>query len=119
MRAVLIKDEAGDASSLYISDAPTPAPRADEVLVKVCTHRNARELDLIPAQIKMFGLNRLDIMQRDGHYPPPPGASSILGVEFAGHVDAIGADVTQWKVGDEVLGLTGGVVPLTLLLAFI
>ncbi|KAJ7456748.1 quinone oxidoreductase [Mycena galericulata] len=92
MRAVLIKGEAGDASSLYIGDVPTPVPQADEVLVK----------------IKTFGLNRLDIMQRQGHYPPPPGASTILGVEFAGHIAAVGADVTQWKVGDEVLGLTGG-----------
>ncbi|KAJ7769102.1 quinone oxidoreductase [Mycena maculata] len=92
MRAVLIKDEVGDASSLYIGDVATPTPRADEVLVKV----------------KAFGLNRLDIMQRDGYYPPPPGSSTILGVEFSGQIAAIGADVMQWKVGDEVLGLTGG-----------
>ncbi|KAJ7490668.1 quinone oxidoreductase [Mycena latifolia] len=92
MRAVLIENEVGDASSLHIGDTTTPAPRTDEVLVKV----------------KAFGLNRLDIFQRQGQYPPPAGSSTILGVEFSGTVSAIGADVTQWKVGDEVLGLTGG-----------
>ena len=60
-------------------------------------------------QIKAFGLNRLDISQREGKYPAPPGASSILGVEFAGVVTELGPGVTEWSVGDEVLGLTGGV----------
>ncbi|KAJ7814063.1 quinone oxidoreductase [Mycena leptocephala] len=92
MRAVLIENAVGDASSLYIGDAPTPAPRADQALVK----------------IKAFGLNRLDISQRQGNYPPPEGESTILGVEFSGIVAAVGANVTQWKIGDEVLGLTGG-----------
>ncbi|KAJ7214075.1 quinone oxidoreductase [Mycena pura] len=92
MRAVLIENEKGDASSLFIGDVPTPAPRAGEVLVK----------------IKAFGLNRLDIVQRQGHYPPPPGASTILGVEFSGIVTAIGEGVIQCKIGDEVLGLAGG-----------
>ncbi|KAJ6466652.1 quinone oxidoreductase [Mycena vulgaris] len=92
MRAVLIENEVGDASSLHIGDTTTPSPQPHEVLVK----------------IKAFGLNRLDILQRQGRYPPPPGSSSILGVEFSGNVAAVGANVTQWKVGDEVLGLTGG-----------
>ncbi|KAF7364708.1 Quinone oxidoreductase PIG3 [Mycena venus] len=92
MRAVLIKNTFGDASSLYIGDAPTPVPGADEVLVKVIA----------------FGLNRMDILQRQGQYPPPAGASTILGVEFSGTVAVVGSSVTQWKVGDEVLGLTGG-----------
>ena len=60
-------------------------------------------------QIKAFGLNRLDISQREGKYPAPPGASSILGVEFAGVVTELGPGVTEWSVGDEVLGLTKGV----------
>jgi NADPH:quinone reductase-like Zn-dependent oxidoreductase len=51
----------------------------------------------------------MDISQREGQYPPPPGASSILGVEFSGHITEIGQDVTGWKVDDEVLGLAGGV----------
>ncbi|KAJ7364809.1 quinone oxidoreductase [Mycena albidolilacea] len=92
MHAVLIENTVGDASKLYIGDAPTPIPGVDEVLVKV----------------KAFGLNRLDIWQREGNYPPPTGSSTILGVEFSGIIAAVGADVTQWKIGNEVLGLTGG-----------
>ena len=48
-------------------------------------------------------------MQREGFYPPPQGSSTILGVEFSGHVSEVGADVTAWAVSDEVFGLTGGV----------
>ncbi|KAJ7081593.1 quinone oxidoreductase [Mycena belliarum] len=92
MRAVLVKNGAGAAEDLYIGDAETPVPRADEVLVK----------------IKTFGLNRMDIIQRNGNYPPPAGSSTILGVEFAGHIAAVGSDVSQWKVDDEVMGLAGG-----------
>jgi len=92
MRAVLIENQVGDASSLYIGDVPTPIPSAEQVLVKV----------------KTFGLNRMDVWQRQGQYPPPAGSSTILGVEFAGIVAGVGADVTQWKIGDAVLGLTGG-----------
>jgi len=54
----------------------------------------------------------MDIAQREGNYPPPPGSSSILGVEFSGIVTAAATDVAKWKVGDEVLGLSGGVSPL-------
>ena len=60
-------------------------------------------------QIKAFGLNRADLYQREGRYPPPAGASSILGIEFAGVVTELGQEVIEWSVGDEVLGLTGGV----------
>jgi len=92
MRAILIKDGAGPADNLYVGEVPTPSPQTGEVLVK----------------IKAFGLNRLDLHQREGKYPPPAGASSILGVEFAGVVTELGPRVTEWSVGDEVLGLTGG-----------
>ncbi|KAF9005474.1 hypothetical protein BDQ17DRAFT_1353165 [Cyathus striatus] len=92
MRAVLIKDEKGPAESLYIGEAPKPDPKSTEVLVKV----------------KAFGLNRMDISQREGKYPPPPGSSTILGVEFSGVVSEVGSEVTDWKIGDEVLGLAGG-----------
>ncbi|KAJ7162989.1 quinone oxidoreductase [Mycena filopes] len=92
MRAVLIKNGSGTVEDLYIGDAETPVPRADEVLVK----------------IKAFGLNRMDISQREGKYPPPAGCSTILGVEFAGVVTALGPDASQWKEGDEVMGLAGG-----------
>jgi NADPH:quinone reductase-like Zn-dependent oxidoreductase len=51
----------------------------------------------------------MDLHQRLGGYPAPPGASSILGVEFSGHVVELGEGVTRWAVGDEVFGLAGGV----------
>jgi NADPH:quinone reductase-like Zn-dependent oxidoreductase len=54
----------------------------------------------------------MDIHQREGNYPPPPGWSDILGVEFSGIVAELGPDVTDWHVGDEVLGLAGGVCTL-------
>lgn len=51
----------------------------------------------------------MDILQREGHYPLPPGAPTILGVEFSGHVVALGQGVAGWKEGDEVIGLASGV----------
>ena len=60
-------------------------------------------------QIKAFGLNRMDILQRKGGYPVPLGASTVLGVEFSGRVTEIGSGVTEWKVDDEVFGLASGV----------
>ena len=72
---------------------------------------------LDPAQIKAFGLNRMDIMQRQGKYPLPPQASkTIMGVEFAGEVVKMhedGGDKSEngekWKLGDQVVGLAYGV----------
>ena len=57
----------------------------------------------------MFGLNRMDILQREGKYPMPPGAPTILGVEFSGHVVKAGEGVSEWHEGDEVFGLAMGV----------
>ncbi|CAG8500336.1 4678_t:CDS:2, partial [Paraglomus occultum] len=97
MRAVLVK-EPGDASQLYNGIAPIPLPKDDELLVK----------------IKCFALNRMDILQRQGRYPVPPGASQILGVEMSGVVEKIGSKgrrivvVTKYKRGDHVFGLTDG-----------
>ena len=59
-------------------------------------------------QVHFAGVNRPDLLQRSGKYPPPPGASPILGLEVAGHVAALGAEVTAWKVGDQVCALTPG-----------
>jgi putative PIG3 family NAD(P)H quinone oxidoreductase len=92
MRAVLIKDGKGPVENLYIGEAPKPTLGKGEVLVK----------------IRAFGLNRLDIIQREGKYPPPPGSSDILGVEFSGSIVEMSPDVSEWKVDDEVLGLAGG-----------
>jgi len=92
MRAVLIRDDKGPIENLYFGDVPKPKPGVGQVVVK----------------IKAFGVNRLDIMQREGNYPPPPGASSILGVEFSGIIAEVGPEVSNFVVGDEVLGLVDG-----------
>ena len=57
----------------------------------------------------------MDISQREGKYPVPPGTSDILGVEFSGTIDELGDGVNNWKTGDEVLGLAAGVSDLLLL----
>ena len=91
MKAVLF-DEPGGPEGLYIGDAPTPAPTDEELLVRVAA----------------TALNRADLMQREGRYPPPPGASDILGLELAGTVEAVGAACEGWQVGDRILGLLPG-----------
>ncbi len=69
-----------------------PQPAADEVLIRVM----------------VTGVNRPDVAQREGSYPPPPGASPILGLECAGEVVALGAAVTRYRIGDRVCALTNG-----------
>ncbi|KAG6335615.1 hypothetical protein ID866_3472 [Astraeus odoratus] len=93
MRAVLIKDGQGPVENLYIGETEKPAPKEGQVLVKIVA----------------FGLNRMDLSQREGRYPVPPGASAILGVEFSGHVEQVGLGVSKWSQGDEVFGLAAGV----------
>ncbi|EST09760.1 Alcohol dehydrogenase GroES-like protein [Kalmanozyma brasiliensis GHG001] len=93
MKAILVKDSKGPSSSLYLGSSPVPTLEDDEVLVK----------------IKAFGLNRMDIMQREGQYPLPPHAPTIMGVEFSGHiVSTKNLKDVQWKVGQEVFGLAVG-----------
>lgn len=76
-----------------VHDHGSPTPRAGEVQVRV----------------QASGLNRADLLQRAGRYPAPPGwPADILGLEYAGTVEAVGADVTAWTVGDRVMGLVGG-----------
>lgn len=82
----------GSAESMHIGEAPPPAPGRGEILIEV----------------HYAGVNRPDVLQRRGLYPPPPDASAVLGLEVAGRVAALGADVTQWRVGDEVCALTPG-----------
>ena len=84
--------EGGGPEVLRIVEGQTPEIGSREVLIE--TH--------------FAGVNRPDILQRSGTYPPPPGASPILGLEVAGQIVAIGADVTAWKVGDQVCALTPG-----------
>ena len=68
---------------------------------------------MAPVDVRQtFGLNRMDLMQREGQYPLPPQASkTILGVEFAGTVTKLGEGAKRFKVGDEVFGLSYGVRP--------
>jgi len=91
MRQVAVR-EPGGADMLSIAEAPLPIPKSGEVLVRVA----------------WAGVNRPDIAQRAGSYPPPADASPILGLEVSGTVVACAADVTQWKVGDEVCALVAG-----------
>ncbi|KAM0471225.1 hypothetical protein ACHAPX_009405 [Trichoderma viride] len=93
MRAVDIKGDIGPAESLYITEIPKPVPKEAQALVKV----------------KAFGLNRADIMQRDGEYPVPPWAGKIMGLEFSGIIEELGENSEpSFKVGDEVFSLAYG-----------
>ncbi|MBD3306461.1 zinc-binding dehydrogenase [candidate division KSB3 bacterium] len=91
MQAVLV-NEAGDADHLTLGSYPMPRPAEDELLVKV----------------KATALNRADVMQRQGLYPPPKGASPILGLEMAGVVETVGSQCQGWQPGDRVFGLLPG-----------
>jgi len=84
--------EAGDANVLQIGARPLPQIRDNEVLVKVCS----------------TGVNGPDLMQRKGLYPPPVGASDLLGLEVSGTVVAVGSDVIHWKPDDTLCALTNG-----------
>ena len=91
MKAVEISAPGGP-EVLRLTQRPVPAPAAGEVLIKVFA----------------AGVNGPDMMQRKGLYPPPPGATDLLGLEVAGEVVAVGDKVTRWSVGDQVAGLTNG-----------
>ena len=82
----------GDAGCMTQAEGPQPLPGPGQILIKVVC----------------AGVNRPDVLQRSGRYPPPPDASPVLGLEVAGRVAALGAGVTQWKVGDGVTALTPG-----------
>ena len=82
----------GGPEVLQPATGPLPVPAADEVLIRV----------------QAAGVNRPDVQQRMGAYPPPPGASKIIGLEVAGEVVATGADVTAYQPGDKVCALTNG-----------
>ena len=82
----------GAPDVLRVATGPVPQPKADEVLIRVLA----------------AGVNRPDVMQRMGMYPPPPNASPVIGLEVAGEVAAMGSEVTRAKVGERVCALTNG-----------
>jgi NADPH2:quinone reductase len=91
MRAVEIS-RPGGPDVLKVVEVPKPAPKANEILVKVAA----------------AGVNRPDVLQRMGHYPVPPDASPLPGLEVAGEVAELGSAVKLWKRGDKVCALTNG-----------
>ena len=93
MKAILVKDD--DKRSLVWSDVPDPVMSDEDVLVK----------------IEYAALNRADLMQREGDYPPPPGCPDWMGLEISGTVEKVGATaakLSDWKPGDKVCALLGG-----------
>ena len=91
MTAIAIKAPGGP-EVLVPEERAVPTPAATEVLVRV----------------RAAGVNRPDVMQRKGQYPPPPGAPDIPGLEIAGEVVAVGDNVKRWKIGDKVCALVSG-----------
>jgi len=83
-------------------------PGGPEVLVPVERPRPACGPGEVIIKVAAAGVNRPDVVQRLGHYPPPPGASDIPGLEVAGTVDEIAADVTNWRRGDAACALVSG-----------
>lgn len=88
MRAVTASSPGGP-EVLQLVDVPEPDLGPGEVLIEVVA----------------TAINRADLLQRAGHYPPPPDASDVLGLECSGTIAAVGTDVTDWKIGDEVCAL--------------
>ena len=82
----------GPANVMKIEEVDVPQASARQVLIRV----------------HVAGVNRPDVFQRSGSYPPPPGASPYLGLEVAGEIAAVGSEVTEFKVGDQVCALTPG-----------
>jgi putative PIG3 family NAD(P)H quinone oxidoreductase len=91
MHAITI-DEPGGPEALVWSEVPDPEPAEGEILIDVAA----------------AGVNRADVLQRQGHYDPPPGASPSPGLECAGRIAALGAGVGGWSVGDPVCALLSG-----------
>jgi len=92
MIAIAIRDGHGPAEALHPAPMETPRPDAGQILIRV----------------HAAGVNRPDLLQRQGAYPPPKGASETLGLEVAGEVAALGEGALRWKVGDKVCALLGG-----------
>ena len=91
MRAV-VATEPGGPEVLTVTEVPDPVASPGEILIRVAA----------------TAINKADTLQRKGHYPPPPGASDIIGMECSGTVAALGEGVTEWAVGDRVCALLAG-----------
>jgi putative PIG3 family NAD(P)H quinone oxidoreductase len=91
MRAVVCNG-AGGVDVMSVGEIPDPEPAYDEVVIDVAAS----------------GVNRADLLQRQGHYPPPPGAPATLGMECSGVISAVGSEVRDWQVGDQVCALLAG-----------
>jgi putative PIG3 family NAD(P)H quinone oxidoreductase len=91
MKAVVVREPGGPDALVYV-DVPDPEVGPDDVLVEVTA----------------TAVNRADLLQRQGHYDPPPGASPVIGLECSGTVVAVGASVTEHRVGDQVCALLSG-----------
>lgn len=91
MKAIMLK-QFGGPENFFFGDSPKPSIGENDLLIKVAA----------------TSLNRADILQRKGLYPPPPGESDILGLEMSGTIVEIGATVKHWKIGDQVCGLLAG-----------
>lgn len=91
MRAILIENE-GKNSRLFLGEVSVPEPAPEEVLVKV----------------RATSVNQADLLQRRGLYPPPPGVSSILGLDISGEIVETGKNATLWKERDRVFGFVAG-----------
>lgn len=92
MNCIEIPKPGPDCDALVAGRRPVPTPVEGEILIEVSA----------------AGVNRPDLLQRRGHYPPPPGITDIPGLEIAGTVAALGARVTRWKLGDAVTALVAG-----------
>jgi len=92
MRSIAIT-EPGRPEVLHLAATPVPRPGPGEVLIRTVA----------------AGINRADLLQRQGHYPPPPGASPILGMEVSGYIADLGPGTTsRWQAGDAVCALLAG-----------
>ena len=91
MRAIVF-EQPGDESVLQLGDVPSPALGPADVRIRV----------------RATAVNRADLLQRQGLYPPPPGASAILGLECAGEIAEVGAEAGAWQIGERVMALLAG-----------
>lgn len=92
MKAIAVRNGKGSADDLYITDIPMPELKDGDVLVRVYA----------------FGLNRMDLIQREGHYPLPPQAPVTLGVEFSGYIEKVSPGVNDFHIKQKVFGLAYG-----------